>query len=436
MQATIVFESLWSAINAKNEDGSRKYRYIILQGSSRSSKTHSIIQSHYLWGWKQPNSRISIWRDTKKDTKDTVLPDIKKALPSMPNNNLLVFNKTESIYTYPNGSTIEICGSDDETKVHGFQGNVLHFNEPYKMSKETFNQLDMRNADYIVLDWNPKQSHWIDDLSKLENAIVLHSTWKDNPFCPEEQRIKIRSYKPIKYAYCVHDKIISEKEAIEYDTVSNSLKLSKKHITDLFQCQKNYKYNTANEYDYLVYSEGLKSEKPNKIYKDWKIISYEEFMKLEYPEFYGLDFGQTNPTALVHVKYNDATFYAHELLYKPEREMKIGLVNEVKQVVQDKSIPMICDDASPLKWKELRQAGFNARPAKKGLVIDGISLLQKCNVFYTPESKNLEEEYDEYEWDSDRLGLIDKPVKAKDHILDGFRYASVYAQRKLRIVVE
>jgi hypothetical protein len=49
MKATIVFEKIWNAIQEKNEDGSRKYKYIINTGSSRSSKTHSILQTHWLY---------------------------------------------------------------------------------------------------------------------------------------------------------------------------------------------------------------------------------------------------------------------------------------------------------------------------------------------------------------------------------------------------
>ncbi len=196
MQATIVFEKTWQAINAKNEDGSRKYKYIIHTGSSRSSKTYSILQTHWIICLTQPNSRVSIWRETKADCKMTILADLKKAVQTFPNNETVIFNKTESVYTFPNGSTIEFMGGDEENRVHGFQGNVSHLNEPYKFSKATFDQIDMRTIDYVIIDWNPKSKHFIDELSKRENAIVIHSTYKDNPFIPDQQRKKILSYDP------------------------------------------------------------------------------------------------------------------------------------------------------------------------------------------------------------------------------------------------
>jgi len=194
MQATIVFEKNWNAIHALDENGNRRYRYIINTGSSRSSKTYSILQTHYLTALTKSNSRVSIWRETKQDVKNTVLADLRKAIVSFPEKDTVIFNKTESIYTFPNLSTIEICGGDDTNKVHGFQGDVAHFNEPYKMPKEVFDQIDMRTSDYIVIDWNPRLNHWIDELSKQDNAIVIHSTFKDNPFVPEQQRLKIPSH--------------------------------------------------------------------------------------------------------------------------------------------------------------------------------------------------------------------------------------------------
>jgi len=93
--------------------------------------------------------------------------------------------------TYINGSTIEFMGGDEENRVHGFQGNIAHLNEPYKFGLEAFDQIDMRTSDFIIIDWNPKNNHWIDEVARRENAIVIHSTFKDNPFIPEEQKKKI-----------------------------------------------------------------------------------------------------------------------------------------------------------------------------------------------------------------------------------------------------
>jgi len=157
---TIVFQWNWEAIHAKNPDGSRKYRYIINEGSSRSSKTYSLIDCFDLYARNNRNKRLTTWRDTKTDAKKTILNDTLKRLKSTSRYKVdQIFNKTESIFTYKTDSTFEIHGTDDEETVHGLTQDGAWLNEPYKISKDTFDQIDQRTSDFILIDWNPKKSH-------------------------------------------------------------------------------------------------------------------------------------------------------------------------------------------------------------------------------------------------------------------------------------
>lgn len=389
MKATIVFEKIWNAINEKNPDGTRKYKYIINTGSSRSSKTYSILQSHWLYSFLNPHSRVSIWRETKADCKMTILADLKKAVTTFPNTDFVTFNKTESVYTFSNGSTIEFMGSDEENRLHGFQGDVAHLNEPYKFSEEAFNQIDMRTKDYIIIDWNPKAKHWIEDLSKRDNAIVIHSTFKDNPFCPSEQKKKILSYEPTPY---------------------------------------NLEQGTASDYMWQVYGLGLKAEKPNRIFKDWKIITDEEFELLPYPYYFGLDYGISAPTALVKVKTDgDGSYFVKELLYKPLNDMQGTLSDELEKIGIPKHIEIICDSGNELNMNEtrkLRNSGFNCISAKKGggSVVSSIETLQKSKVYYTKSSTNLEENYENYSWKIYQGIQLDIPEETREDLIDALKY--------------
>ena len=72
--------------------------------------------------------------------------------------------------------------------------------------------------------------------------------------------------------------------------------------------------------------------------------------------------------------------------------------------------------------------------AKKGRVFGGVSLIQRANVVYVNDSLNLKQEYESYEWETDRYNLpTDKTVKKDDHLLDAMRYAVMYMQIKLKI---
>jgi phage terminase large subunit len=402
MQATIVFEKIWEAINAKNEDGSRKYKYIINTGSSRSSKTYSILQTHWIKSLSVPNTRVSIWRETKADCKMTILADLKKAVPTFPNIESVVFNKTESMYTFSNGSTIEFMGGDEENRVHGFQGNIAHLNEPYKFGLDAFNQIDMRTTDYIIIDWNPKNNHWIDELSRRKNAIVIHSTYKDNPFVPEEQRKKIESYDPLN--------------------------------------PFNVEQGTANAYLHAVYALGLKAEKPNRIFKGWKTLTDNDFYKLPYQMYRGLDFGLSAKTALTVMKYDgDENYFFKEELYKPMNEMAGSLADEFEKLGIEKHIEIICDSGNEINKSEgvkLRNAGYNIIFAKKGAgsISSGIETMQKSKIHYTKESVNIEQEYEQYSWRIWQGIQMDVPEEnGDDHILDAMKYVISWHTKVFRL---
>jgi len=402
MQATIVFEKIWNAINATNPDGSRKYKYIINTGSSRSSKTHSILQIEWVMCLKKPNTRVSIWRETKADCKMTILADLKKAVPTFPNIENVIFNKTESIYTFPNGSTIEFMGGDEENRVHGFQGNIAHLNEPYKFGLEAFDQIDMRTSDFILIDWNPKNKHWIDEVSKRENAIVIHSTFRDNPFIPEEQKKKILSYDP-----------------------SNPF---------------NVEQGTANTYLHNVYALGLKAEKPNRIFKGWKTLYDSDFYKLPYQSYFGLDFGLSAPTALVEMKFDgDENYFFREVLYCPLNDMKCTLAEMFDKLEIPKHKQIICDSGNELNKEEarkLKNAGYNVINAKKGSgsISAGIETMQKSKIHYTKESYNIEQEYENYSWKIWQGIQMDVPEdNGDDHILDAMKYVISWYTKVFRL---
>ncbi|QHB38664.1 terminase large subunit [Flavobacterium phage vB_FspS_filifjonk9-1] len=390
IKATGVFEKNWEALQ------SGKYKYIINSGSSRSSKTFSILQIFWILAWSKERTKLSVFRNTKKDCKDTILQDMLKYYPTLDNYEFVKFNKTESIFTFPNGSTINIEGTDDELKVHGYHSDYLWFNEFYKMPKETFDQLDMRCSVAVFMDYNPVGRLWSDDLIKQDNAKLIHSTFKDNPFCPLEQKKKILSYEPTEY---------------------------------------NLQQLTANAYMWQVYGLGLKAEKPNKIYHNWKVIPDDEFDMLPFSTYYGMDFGLSSPTAMVQMKFDgDKTFFFKEILYKPLNHIEGTLSTELDNLKIPKHIEIICDVGNELnktEMQKLRNAGYNVLPAMKGAgsILSGIETIQKSTIYYTKSSKNIENEYDTYSWRIAQGVQLDEPEQTDDHLLDAMKYVISWYRR-------
>lgn len=451
MQATIVFEKNWNAINEMivNEDGKlqRKYKYIIDKGSSRSSKTISLIDCCDLYARANKNKRLTVWRDTKTDCKKTVLHDTLKHLKRTNRYKVnQTFNKTESIFTYSNGSTFEIHGTDDEETVHGLSQDVAWLNEPYKISKETFDQIDQRTADFLIIDLNPKKAHWTDDLEKDPRAIVIHSTFKDNPFCPEEERLKILSYQPVKYADIVISGILTEQQAREYNIIANKLCLTDRQIKELSRCRENEAKNSANEFNWLVYGLGIKAERPNRIFK-WTEIPEHEYKELDAKIYYGVDWGTVDPWGILEAKYYDGALYLHELNYLSENQIReklspVELANingQDEGIVSfmfnklgiNKSSDVICDTNRPLKIVNLRRAGWiRANGASKPSIKDGIDTLNNLRVYYTHTSPNIKYEQENYSRQVDRYGVVlEEPEDCDNHLMDPTRYIAEYLKQ-------
>jgi phage terminase large subunit len=447
MKATIVFDKNWKAIHAINPDGTRKYRYIINKGSSRSSKTRSLIQAYWLYASANTNKRLSVWRNTKKDCKDTVGHDMRQVYPFMPNYQGRFFNKTESIYTLPTISTIEVRGTDDEEQVMGFNGDVAWLNEPYQISRDTFDQIDQRTADFIVIDWNPKKQHWALDLEKDPRTIVIHSTFRDNPYCPREEKIKILSYQPVKMCSLVLEKIMTEPEAKDYNLTENTLNLTDKQLRELTRCKENERKGSASAFKWMVYGLGLKAEKPNRIFS-WTEISDDEYNAIDVKRYYATDWGTVDPWGILEAKYYDGALYLRELNYRSENEIRKDLTpTEIQQIESmdeglirwhferlgvPKNAVNVCDDNRPLKVRALREAGWDyAITAVKGQgsVIDGINLLEKLKVYYTSSSKNLAYEQENYERQVDRYGIVlEDPEDRDNHLIDPTRYIATFLQ--------
>lgn len=446
VKATIVFEKNHDAIHALNPDGTRKYRYIINEGSSRSSKTRSLIQLVHKYGNQNKGKRMSVWRDTLKDCKDTVGNDIKEVFPTLPLAPYISYNKTESYYTFPTGSVLEIRGTDEPNKLHGYNCSVSWVNEPYSISRDLFDQLDMRTTDFVLIDWNPQQAHWIDELKKDARAIVIHSTFKDNPFCPPEQKIKILSYQPVKACQLVIDKVMSEQEAKDYNLTENVKGISEKLLIELARCKENERKGSASAYKWSVYGLGLHAEKPNRIFF-WEEISNDIYNKLDVVRYYGVDWGTVDPWGILECKYYDGALYFHELNYKSENEIKESLspieleqVNKqeeglVKWVFGKLNIPkksyIVCDNNRPMKILALHQAGYDfavEAPKPPGSIIDGINLLNSMKVYYTASSTNLKYEQENYSRKVDRFGVVLEEPEDKDNHIgpDPGRYLALF----------
>ena len=439
-ECTTVFGELWDAMN------SGLYKYIRLIGGSGSSKTHSILQALYIHGQRVRNKRISAFRGTQTTCRKTVGEDAKKIYSQLP---IQDFHKTTYTHWLKSGTFIEFTGTDDSNILHGYETEIAWFNEPYDIPKDVFTEIDKRATTCVIMDLNPKEDHWSDELEKRADCKTIRCSFENNPFLPERRKQTILSYKPVKYSNIVQKKLLKEFEAREY--FSNNKKFSAVDYNDLVMCQLNEKQGSANEYQWKVYGLGLKADRPNRIFH-WTAITYEQFKSIDAPEIIGIDWGVSDPFAIILAKYKDGCLYLHELNYKSENEWMRELALMGKKLDEDgggvadmvlsnvrlpeplnKKIKLICDSNYPEKVMALRKAGWeNAMSiGKKEKIVASVSTLSQINVFYTSTSTNIYKEQELYERETDRYNIVlETPVDKDNHTIDSTRYIVTYLKRQ------
>lgn len=469
--ATKVFADTQQALLERNEDFTTKYKIICQEGSSRSSKTWSNFQVIFLFVYSNHYKSVAVLRDVAKDCHDILEKDwvqwlsdpmgrmkqyengeieLKEALSLMAKEELtkyFVRNKQKHTWTcLKTNSFIQFTGLDSDVKVMGMTNDLVWINEPYSFSEEIFKQL-LQRTKQILFDWNPRESHFINKngYKQRKDTITLHSTFLDNPFCPEESRRQLLSYQSIKFSDVVVSDLIEEKDAKNYDFEANKQLFTKRQINELKRCIYNESTGSASDFHWQVYGLGIGAERPNRIFK-WKPINYSDYLMINKPVWYGVDWGKVDPFGIVEIKYDDGKLYIHELNYKSENGILNDLTDTEKYQIMkeheeglviwlfnklgiDKKRPIICDNNRPNKVQALRDNGFeNAVTADKasGSILDGIDLLSKLDVYYTRESKNIEYEQENYSYKLDRKGeQLEEPEDLNNHTIDPTRYVAL-----------
>lgn len=407
-----------------------KKRQIVSMGGSRSSKSYSILQLLMLEMIYRHNLRITAWRDTKVACRSTILEDFK---------NIIMFdeniyrkfkeNKQHGTFTFiPTGSRIIFEGADSIGKVLGGAQDISFFNEVTEFSKAVYLQITQRTSDRVFCDYNPSKDFWLEDYRHDPDTIFIHSDFRNNAFCPAPIVKQLLSYEPW--------------ESGTYEVVGSEVFYKGNVITKTNQPpphKLNWKRKTANVYMWLVYGLGLGSEKPDRIYSGWTKITQAEYDNLDYTEYFGSDFGSSNPTAIVGVKHDgNGAFYVCPRLYKPLANINDSIVttvkNKVPQIKQGKSL-IVGDSANQSYIDTLRAAGHMIVGALKGQgsVNAGITSIQGMTIYYVSDM-DFEKEYSNYSWEIDRYEKpTDKPVKEDDHYMDALRYIITYLIKYLGI---
>lgn len=351
---------------------------IVNEGGARSGKSYSTIQCLIYIATQKPNTRISIVSHSLPHIKRGAFRDFKIIMDEWKLWDENKFSYSDHIFTFSNGSYIELFGLEDETKARGPGRDILFVNEANLIKKKLFDQLAMRTTGQILLDLNPADTEcWCYELADDLSNKKIHSTYKDN-------------------------------------------------IDNLSETQIRYieSYKDGDPYMWEVFGLGLRGRATDMIYTHWKIC---KDLPMRGEVFMGCDFGYNVPSAVMLCELYEGAIYAKELLYKTRLNTS-ELIEQFKAIGVSKTIDLFCDNAEPKTIDELVRAGYNAKPADKD-VTEGIRKVKSMPLYLTEDSANAISEIKTYKWRTDINGKVvrdkdkDEPVKANDHAMDALRYA-------------
>jgi phage terminase large subunit len=348
------------------------YPVICNEGGSRSSKSYSIVQLLITIALSKPKTRISLVSHSLPHVKRGIYRDFKGIMEQWNIWDENDFKYTDFIYTFKNGSYIELFGLEDPDKAKGPARDILFINEANLISKALYDQLIIRTTGQVFLDWNPADFvSWVYDIADDPLNKRIHSTYLNN--------------------------------------ISN---LSDTQIKNIEQ----YK-DLPDDFMWKVYGLGERGAAKELIYTQWKQYS-------ETPNgdtFYGLDFGYVHPAALIKVTHYEGQNYFEEIIYQSSLTLS-DLSRLIKEKVPERAT-IYADAAEPKSIEELYRQGFNIKPAQKD-VWAGIMQMKSFPINIHHSSQNLKREIQSYKWKKDKNdNVIEEPVKANDDALDAARYA-------------
>lgn len=292
------------------------------------------------------------------------------------------WNKTDYTYTFETGSKLEFFSADQPGKVRGPRRERLFINEANNVPFETYEQLEVRTREFIMLDWNPTNEFWFyEHVMNRDDCEHITLTYLDN-------------------------------EALE-DSIVKSIESRK----DRKQWWK-------------VYGLGELGEVEGRIYTGWNII--DEVPRHARLERYGIDFGYSNdPTCIVAIYYYNGGYIIDEIAF--QTRMLNSKIADTLHAQETPGVLVVADSAEPKSIEDIKQQGINIIGSEKGRdsVSNGIAVVQDQQISVTKRSLNVIKAYRNYMWDRDKDdNILNVPNHDFSDAMDAVRYGLVSIIKK------
>lgn len=375
------------------------HRWECYMGSAGSAKSYFITQKLIVRACSQ-KIRILVCRRYGTTIRQTTFSLFKNILSKWEIIQFVKVNESDYRITFPNGSEIIFIGLDEETKLLSLDNiGCIFVEEAYEVPSDIIEQLNLRmrgNVDnqQIILAFNPISSNsWLYNFCEVnppESFEYIHSTYKDNPFLPDEY-IK----------------------ALEELRTKNPQKAR-------IYCDGEWGVDT----------DGL-------VFKNWteKEFDIDELSHLEHRV--GSDLGYIDPSTIVCSLYDKqlSLIYVYDEFYQSGCQLDDIYGAMIKMQLQKSKIWM--DSAEPRVIDYFRQKGLYTVPCIKGQgsVEARITFLQNNKIIVKPSCTHILNELKNFSYEKDRNGkFTDKTTHEFSHAIDGlgYAYSDIYTKKSLR----
>lgn len=376
-----------------------KSEFIHLYGSAGSGKSRFEAQKEIVLSYEseRANRKTLVVRKVATTLKDSVYSELKTVIYNWGlQDNFEILKSPLGIENKLTGVKFVFIGLDDVEKVKSISGvDRIWIEEATELeSRKQLDQLRLRlrgfNEVQITLSYNPiDEHHWLNNeihQTRPDNHFILKTTYKDN--------LRLLETDP-HYAAS---------------------------IERLKETNPNY---------YRVYGLGLWGVVVEGLIYD-SYTTIDSFPKNENGQddiqFYGLDFGFSDPTALVAQHIQDALpkpkLINKEILYESGLDAP-ALIRRFEQLGVRKDVVIIADSARPEMIESLNNAGYNVKPSNKfaGSVLSGINEVRKYEICIVAGSKNMFREIQNYQKKEVKGMWFEEPGNNQvDHLADSLRY--------------
>ena len=370
-----------------------RHRFRVVNCGRRFGKTTLAILEMVAKAISKPNLKIAYVAPTYQQARDIAWQEIKKITQPIAKNVNESRLEVELITTQGGVSSLVLRGWESIETLRGQKFDFIVIDEIASMRNWWVNWQEIirptltDTKGHGLFISTPKGfNHWYDIFnleSKDEDYKSFHFTSYDNPFLPEEELNKARK------------ELTEDRFAQEY-------------LAD-FRKTEGLVYKEFSRMKHLFGDEELKQ------LRSVEIIA-------------GIDFGFTNPTAVITIKKDyDNTYWVTDEWYKRNKTDQ-----EVAEYVASCGFNKVFPDPeSPSAIKELVNRGINVREVikNKDSIKNGIDkvreLFKNNKLKVHKRCENLILELETYSYPEKRSDHNEEenPIKENDHALDALRYA-------------